>query len=73
MIHLRRTIAFFCIAIALVALLPGASGLHWAILTPLWLFIAAVITPYACRTFSDDRHPAAPLLCVVSGRAPPIA
>jgi len=72
-IHLRRAIAFFCIAIALLSLLPASSGLPWAILTPLWLFVAAVITLCVYPAVSDDDRPAAPLLRVNSGRAPPIA
>jgi len=71
--HARRAIAFFCIAIALIALLPGAHGLPWAILTPIELFVAAVITIYIRRAFTDDARPPVPVLSVVSGRSPPIA
>jgi len=73
LIHLRRAVAFFCIAIVLLAVLPGASGLPWAVLTPVWLFVAAVVTLYVWAAFSDDVRPAAPVLSIVSGRAPPIA
>ncbi|HLN00239.1 MAG TPA: hypothetical protein VK335_13195 [Bryobacteraceae bacterium] len=73
LIHARRTIAFFCIAIALVALLPGASSLPWAILTPFWLFVAAVITLYVYGPFSGKDGPPTPVLSVISNRAPPIA
>ncbi|PYT32752.1 MAG: hypothetical protein DMG58_09525 [Acidobacteria bacterium] len=43
-INARRLTAVFCLALLLVAtLIPAGYGLPYAILVPLWLFLAAVV------------------------------
>jgi len=70
----RKPIALCCVAILLLAaLLPSASGLPLAILPPLLLFVAEVVTLSICGRASDCLTPQAPFLAVASGRAPPIA
>jgi len=51
-INARRLAAVICLALLLLAtLIPAGSGLLSAILTPLWLFLAAVvlIALHRCR------------------------
>ena len=44
MFSVRRLVAFFCVvAVLLAAMAPVAPGLHWAILVPLLLVVAAVV------------------------------
>ncbi len=70
----RRSIALFCLAVLLLAvLIPGASGLPFATLAPLWLFVAAVAILSIHCTALDSGAPSTPFLAVVSNRAPPIA
>jgi hypothetical protein len=69
----RRLTAVICLALLLLGtLIPAGSGLLSAILTPLWLFLVAVVL-IAIHRRPEDWHP----LCffvrrTLSSRAPPI-
>ncbi|RPH62386.1 MAG: hypothetical protein EHM89_05655 [Acidobacteria bacterium] len=69
----RRSIVFLCIAVvAFAGLLPAGSVDLVAILTPLWLVIAAIaIVLIRRRTLRSDEQPIS-LLSLVPSRAPPV-
>jgi hypothetical protein len=68
----RRLIALLCIAfVLLAAAVPGASGLPWAILVPLW-FLAAFVAAVSMRREIDAGEPQpCALLSTAASRAPP--
>jgi hypothetical protein len=69
----RRLTALFCLALLLLAtIIPAGYGLPYAILAPLWLFLAAVVL-IAIHRGDELCHP--PCFFVrrtLSSRAPPI-
>jgi len=70
----RRLIAVFCIAVLIAAAFtPTTSGLLFALLTPLWLFFAAVNTISICGPVEDFGPRQLLLLPTLASRAPPIA
>jgi len=74
LLHARRSIALFCLAAILIAaLIPVASGLPFAVLVPLWIFIAAIVTFSILRTAEDSSPLRVTCLRVLPSRAPPIA
>jgi hypothetical protein len=70
----RKTIAILCVALVVfTALVPAsAATLVYAILTPLWLVVPAiVVTLVRRRAARCDEQPVA-LLSLVLSRAPPL-
>jgi hypothetical protein len=69
----RRLVALLCLAVVLyAALTPGASGLFFAVLVPVWFFVAAIVV-LSMRRETTDRAPGPlPFLPVLASRAPPI-
>jgi hypothetical protein len=69
----RRLTAVFCLALLLVAaLIPAGYGLPYAILMPLWLFLAAIVL-IAIHTGHEVSRPTLFLVRrTLSSRAPPI-
>jgi hypothetical protein len=65
--------ALLCLAAVLyAALAPGAPGLLWAVLVPVWFFFAAMVAFAICREArSTDPRPSA-VLSLVASRAPPV-
>lgn len=63
-----------CVALAaFAALLPGASGLDYAILSPAWVVVpgATVVVVSICADCCDDQPLA--LFSLAPSRAPPVA
>ena len=74
LIHARRLIALFCLAVFLLAaLVPAASGLAFANLAPLWLFFAAVVCVSLVGAADDQNPLPVPFLSILPSRAPPVA
>ena len=72
MFSLHRLVALVCLAaVLLAALTPAPSGLFWAILLPLLLFVAAIIIAPIGRERECGNVPAYSFLTVVASRAPP--
>jgi hypothetical protein len=72
MSSLRKLIVFICIAaIVCVAFGPVSSGLLWAALVPLLLFVEAVVITLIKRPTDEGGIPAFPCLAVLASRAPP--
>jgi hypothetical protein len=72
MFSVHRLVAFVCLlAVLLTALTSFPSGLFWAILLPLLLFVAAIIIAPFGREPECGNVPAYPFLSVVASRAPP--
>ncbi len=72
-INTRRLTAVFCLALLLLAtLIPAGSSLLFAILTPLWLFLAAVVLIAIQRGYEVSGAPNFFVPQVYSSRAPPI-
>jgi len=72
MFSLHRLIAFAClVAVLLTALTLVPSGLFWAILLPLLLFVAAIIIAPIGRECECGNVATYPFLSVVASRAPP--
>ena len=72
-INARRLTAVFCLALLLLAtLVPAGSGLLYAMLAPLWLFLAAVVL-IAIHGGLEVCQPPCFFVCrTLSSRAPPI-
>jgi len=72
-INARRLTAVLCLALLLLAtLIPAGSGLLSAILTPLWLLLAAVVVIAIQRGNDVGNAPSLFVPQVHSSRAPPI-
>ena len=72
-INARRLAAVICLALLLLAtLIPAGSGLFSAILTPLWLFLAAVVLIAIHRRREVCNAPSFFVPQVHSSRAPPL-
>jgi len=72
-INARRLTAIFCLALLLLAtLIAAGSGLFSAILTPLWLFLAAVVVVAIQCGNEVCNAPSFFVPQVHSSRAPPI-
>ena len=68
----RRSVVGLCIAvIVLAAFVPGMSALDCALLEPQWVLLPdeVAVPVYTPTTLSDEQP--APLLSVLSSRAPP--
>ncbi|HET9319675.1 MAG TPA: hypothetical protein VFO27_07860 [Bryobacteraceae bacterium] len=74
LIQARKSIALVCLAaFLLAALVPVASGLPFAILAPLWLFLAAVVCVSLVRPADDGNSLPVPVFSILPSRAPPVA
>ena len=70
----RRLIVFLCLAaILLAALTPAAYGLFFAILVPLWYFLALIVSVHIRRAAEGGNKRQFPFLPVVTPRPPPVA
>lgn len=70
----RRSIAFLCLAVLLIAaLIPASSGLPLGTLVPLWLFFAAIVALSIRRPIENFNPPQAAFLSILPSRAPPTA
>ena len=68
----RRIALFLCLAaILLVAISPVAPSFLWAIVVPLFLFCAAVVTSPIDRDLENIRVPLSPVTSLLASRAPP--
>jgi hypothetical protein len=72
-LNARRLTAVFCLALLLLAtLIPAGYGLVYAILVPLWLFLA-VVALIAIHRGREVCHAPCFFVCrTLSPRAPPI-
>lgn len=72
-LNARKLTAVFCLALLLLAtIIPAGYGLPYAILVPLWLFLAAVVL-IAIHCDHEVCHPPCFLVRrTLSSRAPPI-
>jgi hypothetical protein len=74
MLHARRFVVFLCLALVLLAAVtPAASGLFYAILVPLWLFVAFILAVPLRREAEVSKPLLFPFLSFLPSRAPPIA
>jgi hypothetical protein len=72
-LNARRLTALFCLVLLLLAtIIPAGYGLPYAILMPLWLFLAAVVLIAIHRGREVCHPPCFFVRRTLSSRAPPI-
>jgi len=72
-VNARKLVAVICLTLLLLATLsPAGSGLLSAMLTPLWLFLAAVVLIAICRRPEVCHLPCFFVYRILCSRAPPI-
>ena len=70
----RNVIALLCVAAILVcAFTPGAPGLLLALLSPIWLFVAAIVVLALLEPVINPRLSPVPFFSVFSSRPPPVS
>lgn len=73
MISVRRLLAFFCLAVVLLAALtPVSAALFWAILVPLLFVVGMAAALWTEREPNESSIPPLPCFPVIASRAPPI-
>ena len=73
LLQARRLSALLCLAVLLLATLTSVSlGLPFAILVPVWLFLAFVVCVSGVGPAEDADVLRIPFLSIVPSRAPPI-